>query len=229
MKIARARAHFGIEARNRFKIVVKHVRARFNDDLQDRRIAFDKIRRQDFDGCVRALTPDRANGLREMLRPAIKHIIAVHGGDDHMVEPQFLDRIRDPTRLEHVQIFRRLACRDIAEGTSPRADLTHDHHRGVALVPAFADIRAARLFADGDQLMLTHNVARGLIAFTHRRFDPDPIGLLGLRRIRAALLFRMALSRYFQIACRHVQAPLNRSNHPTSKISLSLNDLLSQP
>ena len=47
---------------------------------------------------------------------------------------------------------------NIAERTSPRADLTHDHHGGVTLAPAFAHIRTTRLFAHGHQIVLAHDL-----------------------------------------------------------------------
>jgi hypothetical protein len=43
---------------------------------------------------------------------------------------------------------RRLACR-----------YPHDHHGGVGLLPALADIGTAGFLADGIQMMLTHDVA----------------------------------------------------------------------
>ena len=143
-----------------------------------------------------------------MFGPAIGDIITVHRGDDHMVQPQFLDRIGHAARFKDIQRLGRFAGGNVAKGTGAGANFAHDHHGGMALGPAFAHIRATCLFANGHQFMFTHNVAGGFIAFGGRGLDPDPIGFLGLRRIRAALFFRMTLGRNLQIAWGHVFAPV---------------------
>ena len=83
----------------------------------------------------------------------------------------------------------------IAECTGTRAGVTHDHECCVLLVPAFADIRAAGLFADGVQTIVAHDLLRGEIAGRHRRFDANPIGLPQDRQIRLVRLFGMARAR----------------------------------
>jgi hypothetical protein len=67
-----------------------------------------------------------------------------------MGEAQLLDRIGHAPRLERVE---RVGAPGghVAEGAAAGADLAHDHHGGVALAPAFADVGAARLLADGDE------------------------------------------------------------------------------
>src|SRR6185503_10560955 len=86
----------------------------------------------------------------------------------------------------------RLAGGDVAEGAGAGADLTHDHHRGVALRPAFADVRTGRLLADGHQAVGLHDVAGGVVAGGARRTDAQPLGLAQQRRLRVRLLFRVA-------------------------------------
>ena len=103
-----------------------------------------------------------------MLRPAVLHIVAVDGGDDDVVQPQLGDRVGHAPRFEDVQRLGRLAGRDVAEGAGTGTDLAHDHHGGVALAPAFADVGAACLLADRDQLVFAHD-PRGLGIALHRR------------------------------------------------------------
>ena len=152
MEIARTGAHFEIEARHRFKIVVEHIRPRLDHLFQGAGRAFQEIGRQNFNRGARCAVTDGADGLGEVFGPAIVQIVAVHRGDDHMFQTQLADRMGHLARLKRVQRLR-LARRDIAKGAAARAYLAHDHHGGVALAPAFADIGAARLFADRDQFL----------------------------------------------------------------------------
>src|SRR3712207_6931906 len=60
--------------------------------------------------------------------------------------------IRRPPRstlFPYTTLFR--SGGDVAERTGPRAGVAHDHHGGVALRPALADVRAGRLLAHRDQ------------------------------------------------------------------------------
>ena len=66
---------------------------------------------------------------------------------------------------------------DVAEGAGARADVAQDHHRGVLLGPALADVRAGRLLAHRVQAWLAHQPAGLVIAGRARRLDPDPGGL----------------------------------------------------
>src|SRR5690606_39660733 len=85
----------------------------------------------------------------------------------------------------------RPAGRDVAEGTGAGTDLAHNHERGVLLVPAFADIRATRFLADGDEIVLLHDRPRLGIALGNGSLDPDPFGLAQYLGIRPMRLFRM--------------------------------------
>ena len=84
--------------------------------------------------------------------------------------------------------------------------VTHDHHGGVALVPALAGIRTARLFADRDELVLAHDAMGFLVAFAGGRLDADPGRLLGLRIVLAVRLFRVTLGRDLDVAQRFFPA-----------------------
>jgi hypothetical protein len=135
-----------------------------------------------------------------MFGAAIKHIIAIYGCNHDVVQAKLFDRIGHTTWFKHVQIFWWLAGCDIAECAGPRANLAHNHHRGVTLGPTFANIRTAGLFAHGGEFVFANDVARHLVALAGWRFDTNPVGLFGLRAILATLLFWVALGRNFQIA-----------------------------
>ena len=210
MEIARAGADGGIKARDRLKVVVEHVRARLDHLFQRGGGAFQKVGRQNLDRRVGRAVAHGADRLGEMLRPTIVKVVAVDRGDDHMLEAKRLDRMGDAARLEHIKRIGPPG-RDVAEGTAAGADLAHDHHGGVALAPAFADIGAARLFADRHQPVRLQDVARGLVTGRGRRLDPDPIGLFRLRLIGAAGLFGMAPFGQFEVT--HGIFPLNFHSH----------------
>ena len=83
------------------------------------------------------------------------------------------------------------AGRDIAESAGPGADAAEDHDRGMLLLPALADIRAARLFAYGVKGVLAHQPARRLVFRRARRLDPQPIGFARDRVVGSMRLFGM--------------------------------------
>ena len=80
---------------------------------------------------------------------------------------------------------------DVAEGTRPRAGVAHDHHGGVALRPAFADVGAGGFLADGRQAVLTHQSAGLVINRVIGRLDADPGGLALDGVVRAMRLLRV--------------------------------------
>jgi len=160
--------------------MIEDVWLRFNNDLQHAGIAAQKVRRQNLNCGLGRLFSDRADGLRKVLGSAVFHVITVHGGDDNVIEAEFFDRIGHAPRLKRVKLFGRFASRDIAEGAGARADLSHDHHGRVTLVPTFAYVGASSLFADRDELFGPHDLARGFVPFAHWRFDANPIWLFRL-------------------------------------------------
>lgn len=111
-----------------------------------------------------------------MLRAAVGEVVAVDGGDDDMSEAELGDRLGDVLRLGRIQRIRQAGL-DVAEGTGAGAGVTHDHEGRVLLVPALADVRAARLLAYRVQAVRPHDVAGVGIAAGIRRAHADPIRL----------------------------------------------------
>ena len=75
-----------------------------------------------------------------------------------MGEAELLDRIGDVLGLVRVERARHAGV-DVAEGAGAGAGVAHDHEGGVLLLPALADIGAARFLADRDELVLAHDRA----------------------------------------------------------------------
>src|SRR5580698_10300730 len=111
-----------------------------------------------------------------MLRPAVGKIVAVDGSNYHMPKPEPRHRAADIFRLIRVERARQTRAH-IAEGAGARAGVAHNHHRGVTMGPAFPDIRATRLFADGVQPEFADDLARLLIFAAARRLDANPVRL----------------------------------------------------
>ena len=64
---------------------------------------------------------------------------------------------------------RRAAGRDRAEAAAARADVAEEHHGGGAFAPALADVRAARLFADGEEVELAERLLELVVAIAAGR------------------------------------------------------------
>ena len=94
-----------------------------------------------------------------MLGTAVCQIVAIDRRDHHMRQTQLGDSLTDMLRLIRIEWCRH-ACLYVAEGASPRACVAHDHEGGVLLLPALANIRTARLFADCNEAMLPDDLLR---------------------------------------------------------------------
>ena len=134
---------------------------------------------------------DGADDAGEMLRPAIVQIIAVNRGNDGMRQPHAGDGIGHPFGFVGFEGSGQAGLH-IAEGAGPGAGVAHDHEGGVLLRPAFADIGAARLLADGDQTVVADDLLGFRIDRRTRRLHPDPLRLAQERRIGLVGLFRVA-------------------------------------
>ena len=142
---------------------------------------------------------DGPNSLRKMFSAAILQIIAVNRSDHHMAQLQPGHGISHAAGFEHIKRLR-LACCYVAKRAAARADLAHDHHGGVTLVPAFAQVGAPSLFADGRYLVCAHNLQRFVVARTGPRLDADPVRFRQPWSFGAARLFRVALVGNGQVA-----------------------------
>ena len=100
-------------------------------------------------------------------------------------------RIGHAVRLVRIQRVGQSGAH-VAEGAGAGAGVAHDHERRVLLLPALADVRAARLLAHRHQLVVAHQLAGLLVFQGNRRLDAQPVRLLPLHRVvRLVRLFRM--------------------------------------
>ena len=106
-------------------------------------------------------------------------------------KPELEGRLGDVLRLRCVERAGHAGL-DVAEGAGAGAGVAHDHEGGVLLVPALADIRAARLLAHRDQAVFLDDVAGLGIAARVRRAHADPVRFRRRQRIRPVHLFGVA-------------------------------------
>ena len=109
-------------------------------------------------GHVVVTSVDRRDDGREMRGAAVRQVVAIHRRDDYVPQPELGHRVGHPRGLARVQ-RRRHAGRDVAEGARPSTRLAHDHHGGVALRPALADVGAGRLLAHGREIEAAHQLS----------------------------------------------------------------------
>src|SRR5580698_6564407 len=74
----------------------------------------------------------------------------------------------------------------LAETAGPRAALAVDHEGGGAVGPALVDVRAARLFAHGDEPEVVDGRAELAVALADAHGHPHPVRL-ALRDVEARL------------------------------------------
>ena len=139
-------------------------------------------------GCCGADALDAAD---ELQGAAVVEVVAVDGRDHHVAQAELDHGVGEIVRLVRIDCAG-LAGGDVAEGASTGADIAQDHHRRVLLRPAFADVRAAGLLADGMQPVLADDPVRLAVSGRRRRLHPDPRRLAGRGIVRPMLLLRMA-------------------------------------
>jgi hypothetical protein len=127
----------------------------------------------------------------EMRRAAIGQVVAVDRCDDDVLQPQPRHGVGDAGGFIGIERHR-LPGAHIAERAGSGAGVAHDHHGGVALGPAFADIGAGGFLADRVQPVLPHQGAGLVIDRMGGRLDADPGGLALDRVVRAMRLLRVA-------------------------------------
>jgi hypothetical protein len=165
--VARLRPRACVEPRDGLDVVVEHDRSGADHGLKRLPVALE-VGDQDFDLARRRAMPDRAYAGGEDAGAAVREVVPVHGGDDGVVEAERFDCARQPQRLEQVETVG-AAGSDGAEAAGARADVTEDHECRGARVEALADVRAARLLANGVELLLAHDALDLQVAAPSRK------------------------------------------------------------
>ena len=90
-----------------------------------------------------------------MIGAAVGKIIAIDRRDDDMIETEFFDGQRHVARFFGIERLR-FAFINGAKTATASAGVAEDQKRRGFVTPALADIRTARLFADGVEIFLAH-------------------------------------------------------------------------
>ena len=136
-----------LQARDRLDVVVEDVGPGGHDHTQGRFLAVE-VGDQDLHAHAGAGVAQPADRLGEDAGTAVVEVVAGDARDDDVLEPKSSNRLGHAPGLVQV-VDRRLAGLDGTEPAGPGADISQDHDRGRALVPALPDVRAVRLLADG--------------------------------------------------------------------------------
>ena len=101
-----------------------------------------------------------------------------------MLQLHLGDCLRDPLRFGWIK-FRRPTVRDGAIGAISGADVTEDHERCGAVLPAFANVRTMSLLANSMEVELTHELLEPEVVRTPWSSDFQPTGLTLRQRLDA--------------------------------------------
>src|SRR6185503_12478310 len=114
----------------------------------------------------------------------VGEVVAIDGGDHGVLELHLADRLSDSGWLLDI-VFRWPAVRDGAVRAVPRADVTQDHERGSAVLPALADVGAAGFLAHGVEVELAHQVLQPEVVRAPGRLHLEPAGFPLRQRLYA--------------------------------------------
>jgi hypothetical protein len=109
-----------------------------------------KVRDQDFDAAIGNQFANLADGFGEHLGAADIVVVPIHAGDDSMFQAERGNGLSYAARFVPVDGLW-TAFGDSAESAAACADITEQHEGCGLVVPALADVRALRRFADGVQ------------------------------------------------------------------------------
>ena len=157
MLVVGTRTGLLVQARHRFQVVVHHVRWRRFQDVQRLVQAAAEIGHQHLDLGAGRVLADHPDAVGVVAGPAIAQVVAVDGGDDHVLEAQRLHAHGQVVGLLGVQRVG-AAMAHVTERTATGALVAHDHERCGALAEAFADVRAGGLLADRVQLVVAQDL-----------------------------------------------------------------------
>src|SRR5262249_25639349 len=108
---------------------------------------------------------------------AVRQVVALHRSHHGVLQTHALDSHRDPLRLEDIEPVRKTGFNGTVSA-GPGADPAEDHEGRGAIAPAFADVRAMRLFADGVEVEPAHQPLELDEVLASADADLEPIGTL---------------------------------------------------
>ena len=147
--VARLRAaHSRVEPADGLDVVVEDVGSLGQDGPERLLLDVEEIGRQHLDRRCGHLLLQGPNRGRVMAGAAVRHIVAVDGGDDDVLEAHLRGGVREPERLQRVRGGVGLAGVHVAVAARPRAGVAEDLEGRRPAPPALGDVGAACLLAD---------------------------------------------------------------------------------
>ena len=157
---------------HRLDVVVQDVGTRVQHRPQRRVIALE-IGDQNLDHTPAVQLSNGLDRLGEDEGAAVRQVVPVHGGDHDMLQSHLPHCLGHPPGLLPVQ-HRGTALADGAVAAASSADPPQDHERGHAMGPAFTQIRAHGLLADGIETQAAQKPFQFVNAFPEWSADLDP-------------------------------------------------------
>src|SRR5664280_633470 len=155
--VAPLAAHRRVQALHRLDVVVVHVGTGGDDRVHGRHVR-PEVGGEDLHGGARVELLQLGDHNGEVGGAAVREVVAVHRGDDDVLEPH-RHRGRSTRTSPPNSPAPRPAVRDRAVAARARADVAHDQERRGAAGEALAAVRAARLVAHGVQPAAAHHAA----------------------------------------------------------------------
>ena len=136
------------QAADGFQIVREDFRPGIHHDVERAQVATE-IAAEDLDPRAGDAFVNRAHGIGEDQRAAVREIVAVDRGQHEIAPAQLTHRLGDAHRLEPIDDAMRAAGLHVAEAASARADVSEDHDRRGTDAPTLREVWARRFLADG--------------------------------------------------------------------------------
>src|SRR5262249_32474409 len=136
-----------IQTRNGLDVVIEDVGFGLHDDAQGVVVAL-KVGSQDLYRAFRIDAANPADGSGEEGRASVAQFVTVDRGDDAVTQTHRFAGLGHAARLFPVK-GHGAPGGDGAKAAAARANAAQNHKGGCAVAPAFANIWAARLFANG--------------------------------------------------------------------------------
>jgi hypothetical protein len=127
------------------------------------------------------------DGESEQFRAAIFPVVAIHAGDDGVLQPHQRDGFGHAARLIVIDRQRR-ALLHRAEAAPPRADVAQDHERRGAMIPALADVRAGRALADRVQFQIRDQAFQLPVILAHQPTGSRARAARSTERVQAEII-----------------------------------------
>ena len=134
---------------------------------------------QQFKGDIRRGGGHGFNALLVVVRTAVGKVVAIDHRDDGVPQVHRRHRLCKVRRLLRVKRWWALDGPNRTKSTTSGAFLPSDHERGVPACPAFVDVGATSLFANGVEFVVLYRCfggVEGRLFFATWKAGSEPIG-----------------------------------------------------